>query len=356
MIAAFYGVAFPDEFFALAAHLPLAGQQRHDVDFHAWRLARPPERGGPVPAGGYGYLERDVFRCDPALVPLVRMGGGRTEYHGLVLCYRLSDLPTVYGFDPLDRERPVERLGPSLLAVLHDYYTIVAEVFDADRDGLAVVERLLAPGAPRVVRSELSAPYTAPVSEQTLTALRRNASRRSYRSMARLAWALYSKGRSPREVLAECYGAPFPDEFFALDRDLPIDFHDQPWNLADPPDRGGPLLFEVEPFEPPADPDLLPIVTLPDEDLDPHRHEVAPVIRHNGATLCYRLSGLAVGDTAVFDVAGERLADSMRAAVRHYVADRLTAVNWQMGRPSNRGAGSLDRTDRDCWERMLDRL
>lgn len=354
VMRACYGVDFPDEFFALAEHLPLPGQRADDVDLHAWRLALPADRGGPVPPGGGSeYHDRALFDRDPDLVPLVTMNDGRTEYGAVDLCYRLSDLPTLYGVRTTDPGRPVERLGPSLLAVLHDHYTTLAHVHDAGHDALAVIERLLPADAPRVARSELSAPYLAPVSEQTLDTLRRSASRGDYRSMARLAWALYSRGLTPREVLAEVYGAPFPDDFFTLDRELPLEFHEQPWQLADPPDRGGPWLTPCDTYDQPADPDLLPLLELPDEPIVAYGNEVAPTIRHNGSTVCYRLSGLAAGDPGVYDPDGRRLAGALRTAVREYVADRLAAVEWQVRRPSNRGAGALDDSDLEYWKQNL---
>lgn len=231
VLAECYGVPFPDELFALADHLPLPGHEREDLRCQVWRLALPADRGGPVPpADGYSsndYVDSVVLKRDQRLVPVLPLGDRRTEYGGLVLCYRLTDLargePTVFGTSVLNGDAPIEQLGPSLPAVLRDYHATVVDRLEtlrrlapehrdvdtlpAHRAALHLVGTLLPAGAPGVARSELAAPFTTPVAKDTLTRLRGRAARDDYRSMARLAWALYAAGASPREVLAECSGS-----------------------------------------------------------------------------------------------------------------------------------------------------
>jgi hypothetical protein len=322
------------------------------------------------------YNDRRVFERDRRLVPVLPLRDHRTEYGGLVLCYRLTELtrgePTIFGTDPSDDAGRIEQLGPSLLAVLHDYHATVVDRLEAlrrlapqhrdvdtlpaHRAALHRVAELLPAGAPGVVRSELTAPFTTPVSDRTLARLRDQASLDDYRSMARLAWALYATGSSPREVLAECYGVAFPDEFFVLtDADphdaVPGEVTSLPWGLGVPLEAGGPALRPSAMTWPAQrrifawNPDLVPLVAL--------HHHGHYVVRHGGLVHCYRLSELAVGRSTVFGVPWHRRGDdgelsvepsgqSLLTVLHEHAIARLRLDEWEIRQPSNRGAGSID--------------
>jgi hypothetical protein len=108
------------------------------------------------------------------------------------------------------------------------------------------------------------------VEESALRQLRAQASREDYSSMARLAHALYEHGLSVPEVMRECYGVDLPLEFVVLAEadlwrpGLLVVCTDQPWWLAVPPARGGPVAAAdpsdgVERKLLALDPDLLPL-------------------------------------------------------------------------------------------------
>ncbi|MEV4755360.1 hypothetical protein AB0J86_09635 [Micromonospora sp. NPDC049559] len=386
VLAECYGAPLPDEFFALADHLPLPGYK--DLQCHVWRLALPANRGGPVPPTDSSlddYDDEVAFERDPQLVPVLRLHDHHTEYGGFVLCYRLTDLargePTVFGTDPLDDDGRIERLGPSLLAVLDDYHATIVDRLemlrrlapqrdDVDalpvhRAALNLVRTLLPAGAAGVPRSELTAPFTKPVSERTLVRLRGGASRDDYRSMGRLAWALYAAGLAPHEVLAECYGVEFPREFFVVAEAgpgdvLPGDETNLPWNLAVPLERGGPAIrprpsmWRAERRIFAWDPDLVPLLTLYGDDrVDHGAKEPQPRVPHGGLIHCYRLSELAVGRSTVVGVSrhaaneGRELSvepcgPSLLTVLHEYVVARHRLDEWEIAQPWNRGAGSID--------------
>lgn len=133
----------------------------------------------------------------------------------------------------------------------------------------------------------------------SLEQVRIKASRDDYPSMARLARALYETGLGPREVLRECYGVAFPDEFFVLHEANPtllFLFTNQPANLAVPLDRGGPPptadpMSNSERDALTRDPDLVPLLLC----LKAHA-------AFGGRFLCYRLSELAAARSTVFTI------------------------------------------------------
>jgi hypothetical protein len=180
-------------------------------------------------------------------------------------------------------------------------------------------------------------------------------SRGDYTSMVRAALALYDEGLSAPEVLRACYGVTFPEEFFAVAEadpyalDLSVELTGQPWELAVPPDQGGPaaepgLTGQSEQAIVALDPDLLPLVLLLDD-----------YVVLGGTFGCYRLTELAAGRTTVFCIrvfdghCGEavRCADSLLDLLYDFHADLRRKLEREFGRPSNRGAGSVDRQDVD---------
>ena len=187
------------------------------------------------------------------------------------------------------------------------------------------------------------------MSGETIERLRAESSRGDYASMVRLALALYDAGRGPHEVLRECYGVDLPAEFFALaeagpqELHLVIEYTNQPWELAVPPEQGGPspepdLLDEYEQKIFARDPDLLPLGLI----LDTHSSWYH-------AVLCYRLTELASGRTAVFGIPREvrpqdevvLCGDSFLAVLHEHHADVLRGLSQQYAHPSNRGFGSV---------------
>ena len=387
-----FGAPLPDEFFALADHQPLPGYRRDDQRCQVWRLALPADRGGPVPPDDSSlgdYLDRVIPERDPELIPVLALSDDRTEYGGLVLCYRRTELAagrsTIFGTDPHDDRGRVERLGPSLLAVLHDYHTIIVDRLAAARpepaasDALRLVTALLPAGAPRVTRSEPVAPFLHPVSGDTMARLRERASRDDYRSMARLAWAHYAAGLGPREVLSECFGVALPDEFWVLaeadpDEETPGSTTSLPWQLAVPLDKDGPSLspssaslwrHERQIFA--WDPDLLPLLTLYGDRRFDHAERGWRDVPHGQRIHCYRLSELAAGRTTVFGVpwgrrdedlelSAEVTGPSLLTILHEHATGRYELDKWEQQAPWNRDAGSLDSEDVDDARRVVDHI
>jgi len=398
VLAECYGAPLPDEFFALADHQPLPGYQREDLRYQVWRLALRAGHGGPVPPDGSSaddYHDRVIVDRDRRLVPVLRLGDTHTEYGGLVLCYEFSELAhgrsTIVGTDPFDRDGGIERLGPSLLAVLRDYHTTVVgrlealhrltpehddvEGLAAHREALRLVGSVLPAGAPGVARPEPSVPFLAPVPESTLARLRGRASRDDYRSMARLAWALYAAGLGPEEVLAECLGVTFPDEFLVLaeadpEEEATGNLTNLPWGLAVPLDRGGPVLrpspmtWRHEQRIVAWDPDLLPLLTLYRDQRWDHGAGAWRGVPHGHRLHCYRLSELAAGRSTVFgvpwdpndddrDLAVEPSGPSLLTVLHEHLSARHGLDEWEVRQPWNRGAGSIDRDDVDDSRRIV---
>ncbi|WP_431903413.1 hypothetical protein [Nonomuraea sp. bgisy101] len=180
------------------------------------------------------------------------------------------------------------------------------------------------------------------------------ASHADYPSMARLARALYETGLGPREVLRECYGVTFPEELFVVvdaglwSLDLLAYFTDQPWELAIPPDRGGPAdtpgsMADTESLIVARDPDLMPLLQIP-----------AAQAHEEDRIVCYRLEELRAGRPTVFCLGAEaypsgqvregeavRCGESMLAVLYEEHAASLRSLEEEVHRPWNRGAGSV---------------
>lgn len=191
-----------------------------------------------------------------------------------------------------------------------------------------------------------------------------DASRGDYGSMARLARALYQAGMEPREVLRRCYGVEFPDEFFAIldagSGPLPLMmvYTNQPWELAVPPDRGGPrpvahLLDDVERKVFGRDPDLVPLGLI-----------LNTYSRWAGTVLSYRLTELVAGRPTVFGIEEEvapddqvvRCGDTLLEVMRVHHADVLEGLEREWRHPSNFGAGSVDLEELAEVRSLLERI
>lgn len=188
--------------------------------------------------------------------------------------------------------------------------------------------------------------------EFALRRLRAEASRADYSSMARLARALYENGLSVAEVMRECYEVDLPLEFLVLAEaelwrlGLLVVCTDQPWRLAVPPARGGPLAAS----DPPdgteqrllaLDPDLLPLVFT----LGMNSPSWA-----NKEMLCYRLSELAAGRPTVFRLREKttrrdrvkRRGDSLLAVLEELHLEELRETERLMDAPDDWGVGAED--------------
>jgi hypothetical protein len=165
-------------------------------------------------------------------------------------------------------------------------------------------------------------------------------------------------------VLRGCYGVDFPLEFFVIAEAGPLKLHllfhftNQPWELAVPPDRGGPTAvpdwldgIERKVFE--RDPDLVPLGLV----LDLHTRLLDHV-------LCYRLAELAAGRSTVFGIGreampadtAEPLGGALLAVLREHHADVLRWHESKFGHPSNRGAGSIELSDVAEVRSLLERV
>ncbi|RSD07785.1 hypothetical protein [Amycolatopsis eburnea] len=135
-----YGVDFPIEFFVLAEADPWELGLLVTCTDQPWRLAVPPDEGGPQPAADpSGPTERRLLAFDPDLLPLMYLLGSDSVPwdNQFVLCYRLSELranrSTVYRLrQQTTRPGKVRRLGDSLLSVLHEYHA--KHVRDIERE------------------------------------------------------------------------------------------------------------------------------------------------------------------------------------------------------------------------------
>jgi hypothetical protein len=381
VLAECFGAALPDEFFALAGSVPLVGHRPEDFDHQPWKLAVTPGPGRRVRSqqGTSGeFAEERIRDRDRDLLPLLRLDDRRTEYGGLTLCYRLTELaagrPVVFGIDAGDPGEEVERCGESLLAVLLAYHSSIVDRLEAlqerapelvtpqrltdHRAALNQIEALRGPDDDRAATTE----------PPTVATLRGRASRGDYRSMARLARGLYATGLGRREVLAECFGAAFPDEFFVIVDANPHDATlgdptNLPWELAVSLERGGPLI-RPRPMMWPAerrifgwDPDLVPLLALHgDNRIYPGAKEPPPRVRHGDLLHCYRLSELAAGRSTVFGVPWRRRGEdgdlsvkpcgpSLLTVLHEDAIDRHRLDEWRYMQPWNWGAGSIDDTN-----------
>jgi hypothetical protein len=176
--------------------------------------------------------------------------------------------------------------------------------------------------------------------------------------MARLAVELHERGFTDREVIRECYGVEFPDEFFVIagaDRlKLGVEWTNLPWELVIPPERGGPADDPYPPWDMELwafglDPRLVPLGEPDDDDAV-----------HGGFLACYHLDELAEGRSTVFgleirytwegddrvyeDTETVRMGDSLLEVLREYEIDRQRMIQSQHDDPSNRsGFGYISR-------------
>lgn len=192
-----------------------------------------------------------------------------------------------------------------------------------------------------------------------LERLRMEASRDNYTSMVRLAQASYENGAGPQEVLHQCYGVEFPEEFFVI-ADADPSVHKWllgwwpllPWELAIRPPRG--LPFRSEPYDDTEreilarDPDLVPLVLCESS------------VSHfawgfTGSCLCYRLSELEAGRTTIFRTHSSysgvgldpgvdpdeivRCGESLLAALHQHHVEDLAGVEWAWRRSANHSGG-----------------
>ncbi|MEU7790409.1 hypothetical protein [Amycolatopsis sp. NPDC049159] len=194
------------------------------------------------------------------------------------------------------------------------------------------------------------------MTEHPVEELRAQASRGDYVSMARLAKALYGQGLTTAEVVSECYGTGFPDEFFVLAADrltkprLMVDLTGLPWRLCTSPAEGGPpmapsaLTGEAERDVFARDPDLAPLVQL-----------LAPRETRENAVIGYRITDLRAGGTAVFrcrvpaasEEEIERCGESLLGFLHTHHLEYLRAEERIRRSPGNWGFGAVDRESVD---------
>jgi hypothetical protein len=162
---------------------------------------------------------------------------------------------------------------------------------------------------------------------------------------------LYAEGVRSRQVLRQCYGVDLPEEFFATAGErlawprLMVHFTNQPWKLGIPANQGGPPLSPTELMDPTErrifarDPDLVPLMEL---------HGSGTKL--DDTVLCYRLTELRLGSTAVFGVKksvdpADKIVycgESLLAVLHAHHSDYLHRMEWIMEQPWNFGFGALD--------------
>jgi hypothetical protein len=199
----------------------------------------------------------------------------------------------------------------------------------------------------------------------TVAWLRAHASRGDYASMARFAAALYAQGLRTWEVLLECYEVDFPEEFFVINADrlatphLLAFFTNQPWRLCVPPSEGGSQLTPLELTDEAEraiftrDPDLVPLMQL-----------IGPRTTWEDTVICYRMTELQAGSTAVFgskataDPAEEivRCGESLLAILHAHHVEYLRGQEWILRQPWNRGFGAVDTQSVDQMRSLVERI
>jgi hypothetical protein len=198
-----------------------------------------------------------------------------------------------------------------------------------------------------------------------LEQLRAEASRADYASMARLARALYATGLRSRQVLRECYGVEFPEEFLVtagerLPRSkLLANFTNQPWKIGKPANQGGPPAAATELTEEnerrifARDPDLMPLMEL-----------IGHGTRLEDMMICYRQSGLRAGSTTIFGVRTpvapdgqvEECGESLLAVLHAHHVAYLRHKEWIIRQPWERGEGSYSQRDVDSAAALVSRV
>lgn len=128
-----YGVAFPDEIFAIAGSGFEAGGSTALLTDRPWRLLTRPVPEAPT---GTDKIEQVVVRHDPDLIPIAILTDDAKPGEAM-LCYRATDLAagatTVYGLPDAVWSVPealpdeIPRYGDSLLAILTEYF---ADAYD----------------------------------------------------------------------------------------------------------------------------------------------------------------------------------------------------------------------------------
>jgi hypothetical protein len=203
------------------------------------------------------------------------------------------------------------------------------------------------------------------MSRYPIARVRARAARRDYASMARLARTLYGRSLGPREVLRECYGADFPEEFRAIAGQrmttpgLMVHYTSQPWDLGVPLSEGGP---------PPPD-DLL--IGSAEERIVARHRDLIPLMELIGTDttlehviLCYRRSRLRAGDPAVFGIEAAvrwwdrpaRCGDSLLPILHTHHVEYLRYVEWVLDQPENWGFGALEARAADEVRSLIARI
>lgn len=183
-----------------------------------------------------------------------------------------------------------------------------------------------------------------------------------YGSLADRARTLYAEGRGAREVLRECYGAPFPDEFFVLRRErfarphLMANFTGVPWDLADedgPPATVAGLTVSAEARLLDLDADLVPVLEL-----------IGYGTKLDRTVLCYRLTELRAGRTTVYACGRfirpgkepPRSGTSLLEVLHRHHTEFAEHEEWLFHQPWNRGFGAIDERSVEEARALLERV
>ncbi|GAA0268829.1 hypothetical protein GCM10009527_076380 [Actinomadura nitritigenes] len=346
-------------------------------------MARAPPGRGLSESSLGDWSQNQILEHDHDLVPLLDLGGLHAEYGGLTVCDRLSELragrSTVFGIWPFAPDDGVEVCGDSLLEVLHDHHAQLHAWLELrrastnpgiDRAADTKWAAEILPALEWIARQRRPAVMAAAPEDDPVPRLRAAASRADFHSMALLARALYQAGLGPRQVLRECYGVDFPDEFFVIaeagphELELVADFPNQPWELAVPLDMGGPRL-RPDPGERAErrlltrDPDLVPLMSFGHHARHGHGDiQPPPAARHGGMMICYSLRGLEARGTEVYGIpshlieselsestSGPRTAvqgASLLTVMHEYFTGYHHSVEWESRQPWSWGANSID--------------
>lgn len=211
------------------------------------------------------------------------------------------------------------------------------------------------------------------MTENPVEALRATATREDYASMVRFAHALYADGLGQREVLRQCYGADFPGEFWVTVPErlatphLLVRFTNQPWDLAVPPGEGG---VDLTPLELTAK--LEQDLFARDADLVPLMHLIGSRTTLVNKVLCYRLTELRSGSTAVFGVTMitdwdpvmdpepdqeiVRCGESLLAVLHGYHVEALQDLEQTLDDPANWGFGAVSQKSVDEVRSLVERI
>lgn len=213
------------------------------------------------------------------------------------------------------------------------------------------------------------------MTENPVEALRATATRADYASMVRFAHALYADGLGQEEVLRQCYGADFPGEFWVTVPErtatphLLVRFTNQPWDLAVPPSEGDVDLTPLELTEK-LEGDLF----ARDADLVPLMHLIASRTTLARKVLCYRLTELRSGSTAVFGVTMTtewdrvmdpepeqepeivRCGESLLTVLHAYHVEAVQDLEETLDDPANWGFGAVSQKSVDEVRSLVERI